>query len=149
MDGHCVFSFRKSSVVIPYVVMWGVGMGEYKTNFVKEWNKACNDIKAGNKKHVARRRHTETNDNDALLELGNAVVIKACEDYRWAVRHLHRLPKYRKRKLGEAEEMYWDCVDFFLGKNFNIYTTMDGEFVLSVLEKEQEEMYGTIIRLER
>lgn len=66
-------------------------------------------------------------------ELGNAVVLQAVKDYRDAVKKLSR------GKVNQAaEQMKAECERFFKSSYFNLFTTLDGNALLSQLEKEVE-----------
>ena len=63
--------------------------------------------------------------------LGNAVILKAVDDYRDAVK------KLKKKKNNQAAlEMKDECTLFFLSKHFNAFTTLDGKMLLDKLQKE-------------
>lgn len=63
--------------------------------------------------------------------LGNAVVLQAVKDYREAVKKLSR------GKVNHvAEQMKNECKRFFKSSHFNIFTNLDGNVLLSQLEKE-------------
>lgn len=68
---------------------------------------------------------------DPYESLGNAVVLQAVRDYRDAVKKLSR-----GRRNPEAEKMKNDCERFFNSQHFNVFTSLDGKFILSELEKE-------------
>ena len=65
--------------------------------------------------------------------LANAVVLQAVKDYRDAVRKLFR----GKRNI-MAEQRKTECEVFFKSQYFNVFTTLDGNALLSQLEKEVE-----------
>lgn len=64
-------------------------------------------------------------------ELGNAVVLQAVKDYRDAVKKL-----FRGKVNHAAEQMKAECERFFKSSHFNIFTNLDGNVLLSQLEKE-------------
>lgn len=64
-------------------------------------------------------------------ELGNAVVLQAVKDYRDAVKKLSR-----GKVNHAAEQMKAECERFFRSGHFNIFTSLDGNVLLSQLEKE-------------
>ncbi len=64
-------------------------------------------------------------------ELGNAVVLQAVKDYRDAVKKLSR-----GKKNTTAERTKSECERFFKSSHFNIFTNLDGNVLLSQLEKE-------------
>lgn len=63
--------------------------------------------------------------------LGNAVVLKAVDDYRDAAKRLKK-----KRHNQAALELKEECERFFLSKHFNTFTTLDGRLLLEKLHKE-------------
>lgn len=63
--------------------------------------------------------------------LGNAVVVQATKDYRDAVKKLSR-----GKKNTMAESTKAECERFFKSGYFNIFTSLDGNVLLSQLEKE-------------
>lgn len=63
--------------------------------------------------------------------LGNAVVLQAVKDYRDAMEKLSR-----GKKNTIAEDTKKECEKFFKSPYFNIFTQLDGEALLSQLEKE-------------
>lgn len=65
--------------------------------------------------------------------LANAVVLQAVKDYRDAVRKL----SHGKRNV-MAEQRKTECEVFFKSQYFNVFTTLDGNALLSQLEKEVE-----------
>lgn len=68
---------------------------------------------------------------DPYEALGNAVVLQAVKDYRDAVKKLSR-----GRKNAAAEDTKRECERFFKSSNFNTFTSLDGNVLLSQLEKE-------------
>lgn len=65
--------------------------------------------------------------------LANAVVLQAVKDYRDAARKLSR-----GKKNIMAEQRKTECETFFKSQYFNVFTTLDGNALLSQLEKEVE-----------
>ena len=63
--------------------------------------------------------------------LANAIIIRAVEDWRDAVRRLKRKPN-NKQALEEKES----CEDFFLSDWFDILTSVRGEDLLRKLKEE-------------
>ncbi|WP_167958534.1 hypothetical protein [Anaerosporobacter faecicola] len=63
--------------------------------------------------------------------LGNAVVLQAVKDYRDAVKKLSH-----GRKNTAAEDTKKECERFFKSTHFNTFTSLDGNVLLSQLEKE-------------
>ena len=72
-----------------------------------------------------------TTSMDPYQELGNAVVLQAVKDYRDAVKKLSR-----GKVNHAAEQMKNECERFFKSSHFNIFTNLDGNVLLSQLEKE-------------
>lgn len=68
---------------------------------------------------------------DPYEALGNAVVVQAAKDYRDAVKKLSR-----GKKNTTAESTKAECERFFKSGCFNIFTSFDGNVLLSQLEKE-------------
>ena len=68
---------------------------------------------------------------DPYEALGNAVVVQAAKDYRDAVKKLSR-----GKKNTTAESTKAECERFFKSGYFNIFTSIDGNVLLSQLEKE-------------
>ena len=65
--------------------------------------------------------------------LANAVVLQAVKDYRDAARKLSR-----GKKNIMAEQRKTECETFFKSQYFNVFTDLDGNALLSKLEKEVE-----------
>ena len=65
--------------------------------------------------------------------LANAVVLQAVKDYRDAAGKLSRGKKNIMAELRKTE-----CEVFFNSQYFNVFTTLDGNALLSKLEKEVE-----------
>ena len=65
---------------------------------------------------------------------GNAVVLQAVKDYRNAGKRLRRHPE-DKQALHEMVELE----KFFLGPTFNIFTSIDGSYLVDKLRKELQE----------
>lgn len=65
--------------------------------------------------------------------LANAVVLQAVKDYRDAARKLSR-----GKKNIMAEQRKTECETFFKSQYFNVFTDLDGNALLSQLEKEVE-----------
>ena len=65
--------------------------------------------------------------------LANAVVLQAVKDYRDAARKLSR-----GKKNIMAEQRKAECETFFKSQYFNVFTDLDGNALLSQLEKEVE-----------
>ena len=64
-------------------------------------------------------------------KLGNAVVMQAVRDWRYATRTLKRnSDKYDAKRLKK------ECEQFFLSQYFNMYTDLDGRALLDKLRKE-------------
>lgn len=71
---------------------------------------------------------------DPYEALANAVVLQAVNDYRDAVKKLSR-----GRKNDTAQAMKEECEKFFKSSYFNQFTELDGNTLLSRLEKEASE----------
>ena len=65
--------------------------------------------------------------------LANDVVLQAVKDYRDAAGKLSR-----GKKNIMAEQRKTECETFFKSQYFNVFTTLDGNALLSQLEKEVE-----------
>lgn len=63
--------------------------------------------------------------------LGNAVVLQAVKDYRDAVKRLSH-----GKKNSSAEDTKNECERFFRSGHFNRFTGLDGNALLSMLERE-------------
>lgn len=67
---------------------------------------------------------------DGLERFGNAVVMQAVRDWRYATRKLKRNPgNYESKRLKK------DCEQFFLSQYFDMYTDLDGRALLDKLRK--------------
>ncbi len=71
---------------------------------------------------------------DPYEALANAVVLQAVNDYRDAVKKLSC-----GRKNVAAQAMKEECESFFKSSYFNQFTELDGNTLLSRLEKEASE----------
>ena len=65
--------------------------------------------------------------------LANAVVLQAVKDYRDAAGKLSR-----GKKNIMAEQRKTECETFFKSQYFNVFTDLDGNALLSQLDKEVE-----------
>lgn len=65
--------------------------------------------------------------------LANDVVLQAVKDYRDAAGKLSR-----GKKNTMAEQRKTECETFFKSQYFNVFTDLDGNALLSQLEKEVE-----------
>ena len=65
-------------------------------------------------------------------ELGNAVVLQAVRDYRWAKKTLRK-----NRKNNVAIRMKAECERFFTSVHFSIFSSIDGKSLLAKLEEEE------------
>ena len=70
---------------------------------------------------------------DPYEELANAVILQAVKDYRDAAGKLSR----GKTNI-MAEQRKTECETFFKSQYFNVFTDLDGNALLSQLEKEVE-----------
>lgn len=75
-----------------------------------------------------------TSNMDPYQALGNAVVLQAVKDYKDAVKKLSR-----GKKNSSAEDTKKECERFFRSGHFNIFSSLDGKALLSMLEKEVQE----------
>lgn len=71
---------------------------------------------------------------DPFEALANAVVVQASNDFRKAVKLLSK-----GKKNNAAEDLKKECEEFFRSKRFSAFTSLDGEVLLSMLEKEANE----------
>ena len=69
---------------------------------------------------------------DPYQNLANAIVLAAVNDYRDARKKLSK-----GRKNQKAEDMKAECERFFKSDLFSIYTSIDGEMLLTKLEQEE------------
>lgn len=63
--------------------------------------------------------------------LANAIVVQAANDYREALNALNQNPKYKPAIKNKSE-----LEQFFSSHWFDRLTKVDGEYLLSVLQKE-------------
>lgn len=63
-------------------------------------------------------------------KLGNAVVMQAVKDWRYATRKLKRKPDNY-----EAKRLKKECEQFFMSQYFNMHTNLDGRALLDKLRK--------------
>lgn len=75
-----------------------------------------------------------TSNMDSYQALGNAVVLQAVKDYRDAVKKLSR-----GKKNSAAEDTKRECERYFRSGHFNIFSSLDGKALLSMLQKEVQE----------
>ena len=69
----------------------------------------------------------------AAEELANAVIIQAAKDYRKAMKELWLCPRNAK-----ARYMLEECENFFKSRYFNIYTAINGVWLMNKLKEEFE-----------
>ena len=62
-------------------------------------------------------------------ELCNAVILRAVDDWRWAVRTLRKHPDHV-----QAARLRKDCERFFLSSWFGVWTDLDGGWLLRKLK---------------
>lgn len=74
-------------------------------------------------------------DDEALANLGNAVVKVAVTDYRWSRWYLSRFNSKSKR-YQEALATKEECERFFNSEYFNIFSMLDGKILLQNLNRE-------------
>lgn len=88
---------------------------------------------------------------DGYVELSNAIVMRAANDYRVALCDKHTYQKTAMsnkrhyKKLIEAEKMISDVERFFMGDVIKMYTKADGSYIMKMLKKEVIE-YGYDIK---
>ena len=70
-------------------------------------------------------------DLELLEELGNAVVLQAVRDYRAALQRLRKHPTD-----GYASKMKYDCEEFFQSQRFDLFTRIDGKWLMEKLREE-------------
>lgn len=64
--------------------------------------------------------------------LGNAVVLQAVKDYRYAVKKLSR-----GKMNATAKSLKQECERFFRSSHFDVFTKLDGNALLLQLQKEE------------
>ena len=64
-------------------------------------------------------------------DLANAIIYQAVKDYRKACRRLKRNPK----RL-DAQAMKTDCEEFFRSKWYKDLTSIDGEELMMIIQRE-------------
>ena len=69
----------------------------------------------------------------AAEELANAVIIQAAKDYREAMKDLWLCPRNAKAKY-----MLEECENFFKSRYFNMYTAINGVWLMNKLREEFE-----------
>lgn len=67
----------------------------------------------------------------AAEELANAVVIQAAKDYRKAMKELWLCPRN-----ANARNMLRDCENFFKSRYFNMFTAINGVWLMNKLKEE-------------
>lgn len=70
---------------------------------------------------------------ESYENLANAIILRAVEDYRDALKKLKINPKYQP-----ALKMKEECEQFFLSEWFTILTPLDGAALLRKLKEEAE-----------
>lgn len=89
---------------------------------------------------------------DRYVQLANAIVMRAANDYRVALCNKHTYQKtamsnkHHYKKLIEAERMISDVERFFMGDVIKMYTEADGSYIMKMLKKEVIE-YGYDIKM--
>ena len=73
----------------------------------------------------------QMNGLEEYEELGNAVVLRAVDDWRDAIRTLRKHPDHV-----QAERMRRDCERFFLSRWFGFWTDLDGRWLLRKLKED-------------
>ncbi len=69
----------------------------------------------------------------AAEELANAIIIRAAKDYRSAMKELWLCPRNAK-----ARYMLEECENFFKSRYFNMYTAINGVWLMNKLKEEFE-----------
>ena len=77
---------------------------------------------------------------DNIQDLLNAVVIQAAEDFRYYSVRLILNPKSREWKKRKD-----NVIRFFLSKDFNAFTRVQGKYILTRLQKEITDLEETCI----
>ena len=67
-------------------------------------------------------------------DLANAVVCRAADDWKLAVKRIKKSRKPSKADMITKEE----CEEFFLSDRFKLFTELDGKLLLDKLKKEYE-----------
>ena len=63
--------------------------------------------------------------------LANAIVIRACDDYRKALKKLKRNPEHT-----DSLHTKFECEEFFRSDWYEMLTSVDGEFLIKKLKKD-------------
>lgn len=72
-----------------------------------------------------------TSTTDPYMNLANAIIVQAANDYRKALLQLKENPDYYPAKKEKTE-----IEDFFLGPWFGVLSVADPEYILSALRRE-------------
>lgn len=72
-----------------------------------------------------------------MIEIANAIVLQACEDYRNAIRG--NIPGNVHGKLNRPEEMLKDVMKFFRSQWYGQLTTVDYQYLIDKMNAEWEE----------
>lgn len=73
-------------------------------------------------------------NNDGYINLANAIIVQAADDYLKVLRRLKKHPD-SKSCLDELEELE----EFFHSEKFEILTDVDPDYILDRLKKEVED----------
>lgn len=90
-------------------------------------------------------------DFEPFVEISIAVVKRAADDYRHAVKYLyrHRNDKHKSKTYLENEWLKNDAKGFLLSENMWIYFELDGVDILRRLNKELDKWKKEYIKTER
>ena len=69
--------------------------------------------------------------SDPYESLANAIILQAVKDWRDSVKKLKKRPRFQP-----AIDMKKECEEFFLSDYFKIFSSVDGEWLLTKLKKE-------------
>lgn len=69
--------------------------------------------------------------SDPYESLANAIILQAVKDWRDSVKKLKKRPR-----LQPAIDMKKECEEFFLSDYYKIFSSVDGEWLLTKLKKE-------------
>lgn len=76
----------------------------------------------------------------AIRQLADAIVLRACIDYRAAIVNSRKRPqaydKEGQRKKRQAKNMIDECEAFFRSSWFSVLTGLDGEYLLDRIKNE-------------
>lgn len=81
----------------------------------------------------------DVSNDEAWANLGNAVVEKAVNDYRWALWYLDRFTNVGSR-WSEAMRTKEECEEFFTSEHFDIFSGLDGVALMQTIKKEPRQI---------